>query len=137
MGAASEIVAKVKANATISDIVTDIKPKNLHFNNLQIMHLVGRLFPQRKCYQYYPLGQARKNINHPTFDIQDINKVATTLQTSLFFMPLKSDCSNEKMIREGAKRVECGCTNCPCFQENKKAIYQYLIACLRPDMACA
>ena len=65
----------MKINATIEKIVEEVKPRDQRFANLEILHLVGRMFPQRKCYQYYPLDPARNKVNHPTYAIQDINKV--------------------------------------------------------------
>jgi len=133
-----EVVTKVKINATIEDIVAEVKPRDKRFTNLEIMHLVGKMFPQRKCYQYYPLDPARKKVNHPTYAIQDINKLASTLQTALFFMPLTADCSNMNDIVKSAQRIECNCasSNCPCVQAADDRIYEYVVACLRPDTAC-
>jgi len=134
-----EVVTKVKINATIEDIVADVKPKDKRFTNLEIMHLVGKMFPARKCYQYYPLQPARKNVNHPTYAEQDINKVASILQTALFFSPLDSDCSNMNEIVKAAQRIDCNCSSnsCACVRERDDDMYRYIIACLRPDVACA
>lgn len=133
-----EVVTKVKINATISDIVSEVKPRDQHFTNLQIMHLVAKMFPARKCYQYYPLEPAKNNVNHPTYAIQDINKVATTLQTTLFFTPLRSDCSNLNDIVKAAQRIDCNCSaDCACVQQQNDDLHKYIIACLRPDVACA
>ena len=74
-----EVVTKVKINATIENIVSEVQPRDKRFTNLEVMHLVGKMFPARKCYQYYPLEPARKNVQHPTYAIQNVNEVRGTL----------------------------------------------------------
>merc|ERR1712228_219331 len=133
-----EVVTKVKINSTIEDIVAEVKPKDKRFTNVQIMHLIGQMFPKRRCYQYYPLDPARKKLNHPTYDVQNINQLASTLQTTLFFSPLTPDCSNMNEIVKNAKRVDCKChsDDCACAKSKDSRVYEYVIACLRPDVAC-
>merc|ERR1712142_586233 len=134
----NEVVNKVKINATIEDIVSEVKPKDRRFSNVQIMHLVGKMFPKRQCYQYYPLAPARSKVIHPTYDVQNINHVASILQTALFYSPLKSDCSNMNDIVTSAKRIECNCpSDCACTKAKSTIVYEYIIACLRPDTHCA
>ena len=66
-------------------------------------------------------------------------QVASTLQTALFFSPLSSDCSNINGIVKAAERIDCNCSSdsCACVKEKDDDIYRYIIACLRPDVACA
>ena len=73
----------MKINATIEDIVSEVKPKDRRFSNVQIMHLVGKMFPKRQCYQYYPLAPARSKVIHPTYDVQNINHVSPCLWGNL------------------------------------------------------
>ena len=78
----------MKINATIEKIVEEVKPRDQRFANLEVLHLVGKMFPQRKCYQYYPLDPARNKVNHPTYAIQDINKVKQSSISNVADLPL-------------------------------------------------